>query len=323
MSHLLVVDDSPMDRRLVGQMLEDQTDCEVEYAADGKEALEQMQARLPAAVITDLQMPNLDGMQLVEAIRRQFVNVPVILITAHGSEETARQALSSGAADYVPKSKLASRLLPSVEGVLAIAASDRARHQLARCVRYQEVRYELENDVSLIPPLVDHLRQVAVDLGLIDETDGMRMAKALAEAIRNAMYHGNLELPLGGCEDGDQLSPGDADLIAIIRDHTPYSERRIHLHATFSSEEARFVIRDEGPGFNTVDVPDVEADPSLLTDGGGHGLVLIRMFMDEVTFNATGNEVTMVKRARPKERARGAAPVRRWRRGGDRTIGTA
>jgi anti-sigma regulatory factor (Ser/Thr protein kinase) len=67
----------------------------------------------------------------------------------------------------------------------------------------------------------------------------------------------------------------------------------------FSPTQAKFVIQDEGPGFDTARLPDVRADPSYLSRGGGRGLVLIHMFMDEVAFNSTGNEITLVKHADP------------------------
>jgi anti-sigma regulatory factor (Ser/Thr protein kinase) len=189
-------------------------------------------------------------------------------------------------------------LLDSLNGVLAMAASNRVEDRLLRSLAYQEMRYELINDVSVIAPLADQVRRVGTELGLIDETDGVRLARAVTEALRNAMYHGNLELPLGEFEDGDQLPPGDADVIAMLHSEGPYDGRRIHFRAAFNREEARITIRDEGPGFNPAAVADAAADPAQLSGGGGHGLLLIRMFVDEVTFNEVGNEITLIKRRR-------------------------
>ena len=62
-------------------------------------------------------------------------------------------------------------------------------------------------------------------------------------------------------------------------------------------DEARIVVRDEGPGFDVASLPDIMADPSSLAEGQGRGLVLIRMFMDDVSFNPEGNEISLVKRA--------------------------
>jgi CheY-like chemotaxis protein len=242
-------------------------------------------------------MPEMDGMQLVEAVRRRFSTVPVVVITGHGSEDIALQALMHGAADYVPKSKMAAELPESVEGVLAIAMGDRPHQRLSHCLRYQELQYELENDVLLIPPLVERLQHAARDLGVVDETDSVRLAKSLVEALTNAVYHGNLELTTEQIEAAAEPSSPAAETIALRRQQPPYCERHVHLRAEVSDREARFTIRDEGPGFDVAQLPDVKADPSHLSRTSNRGLVLIRMFMDQVAFNPAGNEITMVKLA--------------------------
>ncbi len=115
-------------------------------------------------------------------------------MTAHGSEEIAAEALLRGAADYIPKSKLAKELHFAVRGVLELSEGISADRRLGHYLRYEHTRYELENDMRLIGPLVDHLQITALQMGLVDHSDRIRLAKALGEAIRNAMCHGNLEL---------------------------------------------------------------------------------------------------------------------------------
>src|SRR5262245_8408038 len=117
MATVLVVDDSAVDRRLVSGLLR-QGNLQVELAENGRDALERMRATPVDLVVTDLQMPELDGLGLVRQIRDHGPHVPVILITAHGSEELALQALHEGAASYVPKSELAQALQQVVEEVL-------------------------------------------------------------------------------------------------------------------------------------------------------------------------------------------------------------
>lgn len=296
MNYLLVVDDSSVDRRVAGRLLEGRNKYHVEYASNGVEALEMLETHLPLALVTDLQMPEMDGMELIETVRRRFATVPVIVMTAHGSEEIAVQALMSGAADYVPKSQLTSELVESVEGVLAITGSDRGQQRLSRALQYQELQYKLDNDLRMIPPLVGSLSQVAKDMGLVCETDRVRLAKALVEALHNAIYHGNLELPAASISGGHQAAVSTADAIANRKKTLPYSERRVYVRAVFSPREARFTIRDEGAGFDISQLPDIKADPSRLCRSGGRGLVLIHVFMDEVSYNPSGNEVTLVKR---------------------------
>jgi DNA-binding response OmpR family regulator len=273
-----------MDRQFAGRLLESEPRYHVEYASDGLEALELVESKLPLALVTDMQMPGMDGLELITTMHRRFPTVPIIMMTAVGSEDIAFQALASGAADYVPKSHLVAGLRKAVDGVLAITAGDRAHQRLSKYLRFQELHYDLDCDMLLIPPLVDELEQTAAEFGLVDASDRVQLAKALVESLRNAACHGDRE-----------RVPGPAQPAG---DSTAHRKGQIHVHAVFYPDEARFTIRDEGPGFDINRVPDVAADPSQLLDGGGHGLVLIRMFMDEVFFNSAGNEITMIKRRR-------------------------
>jgi anti-sigma regulatory factor (Ser/Thr protein kinase) len=153
---------------------------------------------------------------------------------------------------------------------------------------------------------VEQLQHAAGDLALVDQTDGVRLAKAVAEALRNAIYHGNLELSEDQIEAAAEPSAAGVDALALRREQHPYCDRRVHLRAAFTPREARFTIQDEGPGFDPARLPDVRADPSYLARDGGRGLVLIDMFMDEVRFSPTGNEITLVKHASPT--AKGEEP---------------
>ena len=67
------------------------------------------------------------------------------------------------------------------------------------------------------------------------------------------------------------------------------------MRISMQPDEARFVIADEGPGFDPAAVP-AAGQPGSLDPESGRGLVLMRAFFDEVTFNNGGREVTMVKR---------------------------
>jgi CheY-like chemotaxis protein len=302
MNYLLVVDDSPLDRQLAKGLLERQFNHRIEFAATGWEALEHIEAHLPLAVITDLQMPEMDGMQLTETVRQRFPSAPVILMTAHGSETIALDALLRGATDYVPKAKLAAELNRAVEAVLSVTAEVSREHRLQNCLRFEQTLYELENDSMLIPPLVDHLQQVAREMNLVDDSDRLRLAKALLEAVSNAMYHGNLELSSAEASTS-RPSPDCSELIRQRRQQAPFCDRRVTVKATVSPNEGRFVVRDQGPGFDTRSVPNITADPSHLAHSERRGLVLIKLFMDEIRFNEQGNEITLVKYRRlPAER---------------------
>ena len=72
----------------------------VETVANGVEALRAIERQAPDLLLTDLEMPEMNGLKLVEAVHRRFPWVPVVLMTAFGSDEVAARALEAGAASY-------------------------------------------------------------------------------------------------------------------------------------------------------------------------------------------------------------------------------
>jgi len=290
MATVLVVDDSPVDRRLVGGLLAKAPKIEISYASDGEEALELMAVNCPTIVLTDMIMPNLDGFELTAEINKRYPLVPVILMTGKGNEEIAVRALQMGAASYVPKSALADMLVETVENVLSVAQEQQIQVRLMDCMT--GCQFVIENDATMIPALVNYMRGFIRKTKLCDETNGIRTCVALEEALNNAFYHGNLELD-------SKLREGDRTKYRALVDRrlgmNPYRQRRIYVDAAVTPEEGRFRIRDEGPGFNPQDLPDPTA-PANLEKPSGRGLLLMRTFMDDVFFNQDGNEVTLVKR---------------------------
>jgi CheY-like chemotaxis protein/anti-sigma regulatory factor (Ser/Thr protein kinase) len=293
MTNVLVVDDLSSDRQLVGRLLEQgAADLKVEYAVDGSDALAKMDQQRPDLVVTDLVMPQMDGLELVRVVIERYPLVPIILMTAQGNEEIAVQALMQGAASYVPKRRLADNLLDTVHEVLRLSYHRRHESQLMGCMTRTECSFVLDSDPELIGPLAAHLQEEAARIGLCDEVEGTRLGVAVEEALKNALYHGTLEL-------GDQLHEEDREafeaLLAERRGQAPYRGRHVHVAAEISPDGARFVIRDEGPGFDVSTLPD-PSDPVGLAATAGKGVLLMRSFMDEVSYNETGNAVTLVKR---------------------------
>lgn len=302
MPKVLVVDDSKVDRRLVCEFLRNQSEWVVEDAANGVEALARMKDSVPDLILTDLNMPIMDGLELVTAMREHHPGVPVILITAYGSETLASEALKRGASSYVPKSQLADRLLGTMEEVLALARADRTYERLIGCLVRTEFTFLLESDTALIDPLVDLIQQMVAGMEVADFTGRLRIGVALKEALLNALFHGSLEISADEMRQVQDrlLNEQEASLVEQRRSQPPYRDRKIFVDVRITEEEARFVIRDEGPGFDATEVPDPSA-PGALEAEQGRGLSLMRTFMDEVVFNGAGNEVTMVKRRNGEE----------------------
>ncbi len=99
---VLVVDDDPTARRMLDVRMR-ALGCQVAMAGTGREALTAIERDLPAVMLLDLQMPQMDGMEVLRAMNREGVEVPTIVITAHGTIDTAVEAMKEGAVDFILK----------------------------------------------------------------------------------------------------------------------------------------------------------------------------------------------------------------------------
>ncbi len=289
-ARVLVVDDSAIDRRLAGALLA-KRGYTVTYANDGVQALAQIAVERPSAVVTDLQMPEMSGLELVAAIRLRFPSIPVVLMTAHGSEEIALEALKRGASSYVPKRELAAELADTVASILELT-TEASRTSTFDPVELGEVRFVLAPDLVGVAEVVGQLEAQLVQVGLADEMGILQVGVALREAIVNAVVHGNLEV------NSELLEGGGAAFQALIAERqrvAPYKDRKVTVVARYSPDGVSYVITDEGRGFDPGALPD-PTDVANLERASGRGLMLIQMFMDEVAFNASGNEIRMTKR---------------------------
>ena len=293
MVNILVVDDSTVDQKVAAGLLQKDTDWHVQFAKDGRVALDMLRSGgpRPDAIVTDLQMPEMNGLELVRKVKTEFPLIPIILMTAQGSETIAVEALKQGAASYVPKSKLADMLSETVEQVLSIAGENRTRRALFHYMEQMTCRFEVENDPGVLSSLVSYLQGILKDMNVLTENDRLRAGVALEEALLNAAYHGNLEV-------SSDLRENDHSMFyEVARQRTqqsPYRERRVHIDVQIDHTGLTYVVRDDGPGFDPNSLPD-PTDPANLERPSGRGVLLMRTFMDEVIYNDRGNEVTLRK----------------------------
>jgi CheY-like chemotaxis protein len=229
MPTVLIVDDSPVDRVLVEGLLRSDKTFRTFTAGDGAEALSKIAEIAPDAVVTDLQMPQMDGLQLVTAMKIHYPEVPVLLVTAHGSEELAIRALEHGAASYVPKSQLSNRLLDSVQRVLALARSDRSYQRLTSCMDFADFRFALRHDNELFQRLVELVQQIAVSIGLCDVAGQVRLGMALEEALTYMQLRGNLELSDEQLQEVHLHSDAGLAIVEQRRSQSPYRDRKLRV----------------------------------------------------------------------------------------------
>ncbi|OGG55212.1 MAG: hypothetical protein A3F84_08315 [Candidatus Handelsmanbacteria bacterium RIFCSPLOWO2_12_FULL_64_10] len=114
--NIILVDDDEMVLQTIGDFLT-RRGHRVRTAADGSEALRLMTEEMPDLVISDIQMPGMDGISFLKAVREQFPDLPVILMTGYATVETAVAALRSRAYDYLKKPVRLEELQACVERV--------------------------------------------------------------------------------------------------------------------------------------------------------------------------------------------------------------
>lgn len=116
MTRILIVDDHEVVRRGVRSLLERRGDIEVcGEATDGREGIEKAKSLKPDVIVMDVSMPNLNGLEATQEIRRLLPDIQVLILTQHESEEMVRQAFKAGARGYVVKSSISQNLLGAVD----------------------------------------------------------------------------------------------------------------------------------------------------------------------------------------------------------------
>src|SRR5690349_2273832 len=122
---VLIVEDEENERTGLAELVQ-AWGYETETATDGVEGLTAVESWNPGIVITDLRMPRMDGLQLLEHIAAQPQQVAVILLTAQGSVDAAVTAMKGGAFDFIEKPVNAARLRNTVQNASRLRGTARA-----------------------------------------------------------------------------------------------------------------------------------------------------------------------------------------------------
>ena len=290
MTRLLVVDDRPLDAAVAVRLLRRIPEWDLEQCSSGAQALASLQALPADLVLTDLHMPQMDGLELLKAIQRIEPDLPVVVMTSHGNERKAVAALTAGAASYLPKSLLESDLVTTCRRVLDSAALRRDQAALMNHLTEERFELVLENDRRHLAALVDLIVGRCLQFELCSHARAPRIGVAIEEAVVNAMIHGNLEVSSELREESYELYDR---LVAERMQMSPYRERRLSVRVHLTRQRCQVNICDEGPGFDQQQLRD-PTDPANLARVSGRGILLMRTFLDEVAYNDRGNSVTLV-----------------------------
>jgi DNA-binding NtrC family response regulator len=186
-ARVLVVDDDPGVRYTLREILEAEG-LEVDEAADGEAALARLEASPAALVLTDLRMPGLDGMGLLRRLVTRAPAPRVVLVTAHGSERQAVEAIKAGAWDYFRKPFDTEELLAVVRRAVEAVRLSHENERLAGEVALARTMIFASEPMRRLAVLVGRVapRDVTVLLGGESGVGKERVAEAIVLASRRA-----------------------------------------------------------------------------------------------------------------------------------------
>jgi DNA-binding NtrC family response regulator len=129
---ILVIDDEVDMLMLLRMIIEDNTDYEVETTNSPSESIKLLKEKPFDLIITDLKMPGMDGMELFDEFKEIAPEIPVIIITAYGSIETADEAMKKGVAEFIAKPFRKESILFTVNRVLELVRVKKENVDLKR-----------------------------------------------------------------------------------------------------------------------------------------------------------------------------------------------
>lgn len=180
---ILAVDDHPVFRQGIAGLIEGQADMTlVGEASNGREAIQQFRAQRPDVTLMDLQMPDMNGLDAIIAIRNEFPQARIVVLTTYTGDIQVLRALKAGAQGYLLKNLLHKELLQTIRAVHAgkKALSPEASHEIASHVA----------DDALTPAEVAVLRliaagnankQISYQLSISEETVKSRVKNILSK----------------------------------------------------------------------------------------------------------------------------------------------
>ncbi|HXZ34625.1 MAG TPA: sigma-54 dependent transcriptional regulator [Thermodesulfobacteriota bacterium] len=160
---ILVVDDEERIRQSLNGILKDEG-YEVVESKDGVQALKQLENDPPDLVLLDIWMPGMDGMEVLERMKGQIPNLPVIMISGHGNIELAVKAVKLGAYDFIEKPLSLEKVLLAVNNALLFSKLEQENRALRQEV---ERKYEIVGNSAEVQKLKEQIKIVAPTNGWV------------------------------------------------------------------------------------------------------------------------------------------------------------
>ncbi len=290
---ILIVDDEEIIRKILIHKLQKQG-YDVLEARNGQEGLRQIQKKIPDLLITDIQMPTMDGFELLENIHKLMLPVPTIVITGQTRVEDVIQTIRLGVRDFIRKPFESDEMMQTIQKVLSSPQGMASEDDLIPFIEEETKEIILPNDQNILNIASFYLTRHLPIRGICDHVEKENVRLALKESLMNAMVHGNLQLSSNLKSIGGIAKTAFHDIMEQRLQESPYNERQIKVTYRFSKEKVTYQIEDEGTGFDYQNLPD-PLHPDNIFKPFGRGIFFINLHMDEVVWNDKGNCITLIK----------------------------
>jgi DNA-binding NarL/FixJ family response regulator len=188
---VLSVDDHPLFREGIAALIRNQLDMElIGEASNGREALEQFRTLHPDITLMDLQMPEMSGIDAISAIRAEFPDARIVVLTTHAGDVQVSRAIRAGARGYLLKGMLRKELLETIRAVHAgqrrlstEVAAEIAEHATDDALTAREI------EVLRLIARGNANKEIAAQLSLTEETIKGHVKNILAKLRANDRTH--------------------------------------------------------------------------------------------------------------------------------------
>jgi len=275
MKVLIVEDDAPS-RKFMQDTVESQG-LEVHVAENGEEGLAKFKKINPHLVLSDINMPKMNGLELLGEIRKISPRAIVVMVTAFGCEEYAMKAMELKANNYLKKPVRHAELLPLLkkyESFSKVKPEEKAQPPQTKKPTFS---IKMDSILEEVPDMVDCLIKSAENY--LDESGQLDAKIGLVELLNNSIAHGNLRSGTNG--DTNQI------LNRV---------RQVRIEYKTSENYCEWTISDEGDGFDWKSYLErLDADP---LGQEGKGILCCKFHFSELFYNSSGNSVTARKNKR-------------------------
>ncbi len=289
---VLIVDDEAHIRQLIRRFLSKEG-YGIFDAEDGVEAYKIYKEEKPDIILSDINMPRMNGLELLEKIRKEDNNTVVVITTSMDAAEYTLKALRRRANDYIGKPFTKSDIVALMKKYSTILHQRTQQREVLGMIKRRELEMQFENRLELVGKIADRLMQETE--GAVSGEARLGIYLGLVEMLTNAIEHGNLEITYDEktiAQEGDLRAY--LELIEERRNSPRIKARTVNVSFKRDENSCEWLIKDEGNGFDFKNLPD-PTDPENLLSTHGRGVLLTQLQFDEFEYLGSGNIVRMKK----------------------------